>query len=351
MLTYRNGSTAVSGPFFFYAFRMRYLWIASTVIGLAIVGVVCLKALSGPLNADFTMFWKLHELAYPPPYLLFIKPFTLLPYGAAFILWVGLTGALYVFASREAKLPALGNPAAAFNGMIGQNGFLTGAIMFAGLQRLAVKPWQGGALLGLLIIKPHLAIILPVAVVAGRAWQAVPAALGSMVLLLLLSFAVFGADAYVQFFELSARYGTYVKEGAWDWNELASFYALSRWAGLPTAGAWIVHLLLAVAAATGVWFAWRQDWEAKVALTSAAALLMSPYLFTYDAVLLTLALGCLHWPGALAVAALLFIPLARVFTHQDWPNTVPVAAALAVCLIARASWPRTSWSPTAVSPA
>ena len=320
-----------------YCKAVKYFWVGAAVITTTIIGAVCLQSLAGPLNADFTMFWKLKELAYPPPYLLVIKPFTLLPYGAAFILWVTLTGALYLWASREAKLPAIANPAAAFNGMIGQNGFLTGAIMFAGLHELAAKPWRGGAILGLLIIKPHLALVLPVAVVAARAWQAIPAALGSIALLLLLSFLVFGSEAYVQFFELSAKYGTYVKDGAWNWNELASFYALGRWAGLPVALAWTVHIVVAFAAAAAVWFAWREDWEGKIALTSAAALLMSPYLFTYDAVLLTLALACLRWPGALVMMALLFIPLVRVFTDLDLPNTVPVAAVVPVLIIAQAT--------------
>ena len=78
---------------------------------------------------------------------------------------------------------------------------------------------------------------------------------------------------------------------------------------------------------------------------------MSPYLFTYDAVLLTLTLAWLRWPAALAVMALLVVPLARVFTHQDWPNTVPVAAALAVLLISQNAWQREPKSPTAASPA
>ena len=191
---------------------MKYFWLGAAVITVTIIGAVCFKSLAGPLNADFTMFWKLRELAYPPPYLLVIKPFSLLPYGAAFILWVTLTGALYLWASREAKLAALANPAAAFNGMIGQNGFLTGAIMFAGLHELAARPWRGGAILGLLIIKPHLAFALPIAVAAARAWQAIPAALGTMAFMLGISFLAFGPAAFAQFFELGATFGEFVKE-------------------------------------------------------------------------------------------------------------------------------------------
>lgn len=314
---------------------MRILWIVAAVVGIVIVGAVGVLSLSGPLpNADFTMFWRMQDLAYPPPYLLAIKPFTLLPYGVAFVTWVGLTGALYLWASRGSRLAALANPAATFNGMLGQNAFLTSAIMFAGLRELAEKPWRSGAMLGLLIIKPHLAIVLPVAVIAARAWNAIPAALGTMALLLGLSFLVFGAEAYAQFFNLGAKYGEFVRQGAWNWNELASIYALGRWLGVDVAVAWSLHAFVAVGAAVTVWLAWREDWDGKLPLTSAAALLISPYLFTYDAVLLTLALGWLRGPKALAVWTLLAIPLARVFVHQDWPNTVPLAALLAIAGIA-----------------
>ena len=218
--------------------------------------------------------------------------------------------------------------------MIGQNGFLTGAIMFAGLHELANRPWRGGAILGLLIIKPHLAAILPVAVVAARACKAIPAALGTMALLLAVSFMAFGPAAYAQFFELGTKYGEYVREGAWNWNELASVYAMGRWLGADALLAGSLHAIVAIAASFLVWLAWREDWDGNIPLTSAAALLISPYLFTYDAVLLTLALGWLRRPKALAVWALLAIPLARVFAHADWPNTVPLAAMVAVGMIA-----------------
>ena len=328
---------------------MRYVWIASAIVGVTIVAVVCIKSLSGLLpNADFNMFWKLSELAYPPPYLLVIKPFTLLPYGAAFILWTTATAALYILSSRGHRLQALANPAAAFNGLIGQNGFLTGAIMFAGLRELAARPWLSGAVLGLLIIKPHLAAILPVAVLAARAWKAIPAALGTIAVLLGISFLAFGAQAYSQFFELGTKYGQFVRVGAWNWNELASFYALARWFGLDAAAAWGLHAVIAAAAAVLVWLAWREDWDGKIPLTSAAALLISPYLFTYDAVLLTLALGRLRDLKALATWIFLAIPLARVFVHADWPNTVPLAAAFAVCAMAlEAHRDSTSLTPSA----
>ena len=119
----------------------------------------------------------------------------------------------------------------------------------------------------------------------------------------------FGPAAFAQFFELGTKYGEYVREGAWNWNELASVYAMGRWLGADAVLAGSLHAIVAIAAAFLVWLAWREDWDGKIPLTSAAALLISPYLFTYDAVLLTLALGWLRGPKALAVWALLAIPL------------------------------------------
>ena len=174
-------------------------------------------------------------------------------------------------------------------------------------------------------------MILPVAVVAARAWKAIPAAIGTIGLLFGVSFFAFGAQSFARSLEVGSNYARFLESGgAWNWNELASFYALGRWLGLPEGVAWLLHGAIAIGAMVGVWIAWRQDRRGKIPLTSAATLLISPYLFTYDAVLLTLALGWLRGPKAGVVGILLVVPLMRVFVHEDWPNTAPLAAAFAV---------------------
>jgi hypothetical protein len=179
-------------------------------------------------------------------------------------------------------------------------------------------------------------MILPFAVVGARAYRAIPAAMGTIAVLVGLSLTVFGPPAYGNFLQVSLQYGQYIREGAWDWNEIASVYALCRWLGFSASIAWGLHAIVATVTGFLVWLAWRQDWEGKIPLTSAAALLISPYLFTYDGVLITLALAWLSGWKALGVWLLLAVPLVRVFTVHDLPNTVPLAAGMAVGVIALA---------------
>ena len=109
-------------------------------IGLLIVFGYRLLGLRGyllptgqPLFGDFIAFWsagkatleghvaQLHDRVFltsvqhaaipgmrvmapwnsPPPFLFFVIPFALLPYGPAAVLWLVLTGALYLFAASK----------------------------------------------------------------------------------------------------------------------------------------------------------------------------------------------------------------------------------------------------------
>jgi hypothetical protein len=82
-----------------------------------------------------------------------------------------------------------------------------------------------------------------------------------------------------------------------------------------------------------VWRAWRHDWEAKIPILAASSLLVSPYLFTYDAVLLVAPLAWLAerrpW-WALGIAVLSALPLAQAWGLYGGPNVTPLAAALAL---------------------
>ena len=59
------------------------------------------------------------------------------------------------------------SPAISTNIGLGQNGAITAALLMGGLSLLETRPYAAGALLGLLIFKPQIAILLPVMVLAG----------------------------------------------------------------------------------------------------------------------------------------------------------------------------------------
>jgi hypothetical protein len=279
---------------------------------------------------------------YPPPFALIVAPLGGLSYGAAFTAWVVATVALYLLAARAwmPRLLALAQPSVLVNGFIGQAAFLTSALFMAGMGLIRTRPMLGGALLGMLVVKPQLALLLPLALAAGRHWRAFAGAALSSMALLIAPLPVVGLDGYAAFLKLATTFAGYVTAGRWPWHELASVYALLSYFGVPRAIAIGAHLAVAVGAAALVWRAWSGDHPGKVATLAAATLLIPPYLMTYDGLLLALPVAFLLVEGrrpdfAVAVWTLSLIPVGAVFGVYEAPNTLPVAALLALLAIER----------------
>jgi hypothetical protein len=229
---------------------------------------------------------------YPPAYLLLVAPFGLLSFPAGMIAWSLCTAAFFLFAARR-LMPrsgwlALAFPAAFATAAIGQNGFVTAGIFMAGLALLERRPFMAGLVLGCLVLKPQLALLLPLALLAGRQWRPIAGAATSVIGILLLGLAVFGAattDAWIHQLPLYGRIG---RDGLVGWSKLASVYAAGRQAGLEAGPALMLHLSVLTAAAIAVWRIWRSEARdgAKVAILSATVPLASPYIFYYDQLML-----------------------------------------------------------------
>lgn len=328
----------------------QFLLIPATLFPLLLLAA-CWTSFTRPPPIDFFSFWTgarlvldghgvaayqtqpsafgpLMPLAYPPPFLLWIAPFGLVGFGLAFALWNLLTGSLYVLAAGEPRRAALASPPAAASALVGQNGFLTAAIFMSGFRLLNRRPSIAGLILGLLVIKPQLALLVPIALIAGGRWKALAGAALSATSLTAVALSVFGIEAFQRFAGVLLRYSALLQQGRWRWNELASSYAFVRWLGAGHAIALAVHIAIALTAAATAWIAWRKDWDCKVPVLAAATLLISPYLFTYDAVLLASPLAWLvvRRPGwAMAIWCLALVPLLRNVGYLG-PNTIALAA-------------------------
>jgi hypothetical protein len=285
---------------------------------------------------------------YPPPFILAVAPFGVLPFNVAFPVWVIATGSLYFVAARRLASPrvVLAQPAVLVNGMIGQNGFLLSAVFIGGTGLLSTQPFVGGAILGLFVFKPQLGLLLPVAVVAAREWRAVAGAALSALLLLLMALLLFGITAYEGFLERAPQYARYMQENRWPWAELASPFAFLRWFGVPATAALVTHFTIALAGAVLVWRSWRESWEQRVPILAAASILVPPYIFTYDSLLLVVPIAWLVRqalrPAMLSVIWLLcLLPVARFFGLYSGPNTIAIAACISLVLLWQCR-PRTS---------
>jgi alpha-1,2-mannosyltransferase len=71
------------------------------------------------------------------------------------------------------------------NAVVGQNGFLSPALVGGALLLLPGSATVAGCLIGLLAFKPHLGILLPIVLVAGGYWRAIAAATATLGLLVL----------------------------------------------------------------------------------------------------------------------------------------------------------------------
>jgi alpha-1,2-mannosyltransferase len=234
------------------------------------------------------------ELPFPyaPAYLLLVMPLAALSFPVAMALWSLCTSAFYVFAARR-LMPrsgwlAIAFPAAFANAAIGQNGFLTAGIFMAGLSLLSSAPFAAGLLLGCLAIKPQLALLLPVALIAGRQWRAVAGAAMSSTGILLAGVAAFGPAATAAWLHQGQFIVDITSKGLMGWSKLASVYATARQIGFAPEAAIAIHLAVAAAGAAVTWRIWRSQaaQEVKVAVLAAASMLMSPYVFYYDGLVL-----------------------------------------------------------------
>ena len=347
------------------------LTVAVAALFCGIIAATCWILLTDPKPVDFLSFWAAGRMVaegagaqiydieahraversvsavgilpfpYPPPFALMLAPFGLLPFGLAFAAWVALTGGFYVWAARPWMQDriALAQPSVLVNGFIGQNAFLTSGFFLAGLHLLRTRPTMAGAVLGLLVIKPQLAVMLPVAMIAGRHWQAIAGGALSAFVVLLVGLVTLGGKFYTAFFEMLSTYTGFVTQSRWPWRELASVYALLRYFGVAAGIAMSIHVAVAAVAALMVWHSWRQDRPGKEAVLAAATLLGTPYLLTYDGVLLGLPVAWLLVTGSRTVAVMIWgsslLSVVAIAGLYELPNLLSLGAiaALVACYI------------------
>jgi hypothetical protein len=234
---------------------------------------------------------------YPPLFLFVAGILALAPYMAAFMSWVVATAALYagviakIARRKEAALFALALPASFANIYVGQNGFLTAAIVGAALLTLEKKPILAGFFLALLTYKPQFGLVFPLILLADMNWRALASAAGFAALLLALSWLAFGTPPFIAFVHyLPITANMILDNGAAGFGKMQSVFGLMRWLGISEHAAWVAHSAVATLAIGGTLIIWRRDvpYGLKAAAVATAMLTATPYLYLYDLPLLAL---------------------------------------------------------------
>lgn len=283
-----------------------YCWSAATLALQGEAGAVYdYSRLAALERANFGVNALLPWL-YPPTYLLLLLPFGLLPYHAALAVWLGATLSGYLFIIRRiAPHPrtiwlALAFPGIFMNLFYGQNGFLSGIFLGGGLLLLDRSPGAAGLLLALLTYKPHLAVLVPLALAAGRRWRALLAMVAGTAALTLAATLALGTQPWVAFIShIFTAVKTLEAGGLKIFLIMSSVSSavLLRGGGAVSAGL-LQGATMLIAASLVVWV-WRREAAPPIGYAALVLgiLLFVPYSFVYDLALLALPLAWLGWDG------------------------------------------------------
>jgi hypothetical protein len=269
-----------------------------------------------------------YHYSYPPVLLLLSLPLALIAYVPALGLWLlttwfGFYRALRLSGADGILLLSLATPALFVNALLGQNGALTAALLGGGLLLVDRRPVVAGVLLGLLAFKPHLALTLPVALIAGRRWRTLGAAAATVLLLLSASAMAFGVDCWTMYERnLSLLRTLILEDGSGVWHRMVSVFVFARRLGAGAGLAYVLQAASALLAAYFVFRSWLRDDPAhlRLAMVVVGNWLATPYLQDYDLVagafvvvwLRTAEARSPAWalPIRTAMAAILLLPLA-----------------------------------------
>lgn len=253
----------------------------------------------------------IHNFSYPPHVLLFLWPLGLMPYVPALIVWTGLTATAFVLAARpylrELPVPAVAAvilPASMVNIWAGHYGFIIGALLLSGFTWLQHKPVRAGVMFGLMTIKPHLGVLVPLVLALRGEWRAFWAAALTTFALMFASVLVFGLGPWQHWIadtlgyqqslieQMDMKMFVYPRMMPTVW---VSFRLI---ANEQIAG--ICQVLFALVAIGHVAAAARAKvsnaWLAYIVAT--ATFLVLPYAFNYDMTVISLAIAVIfgtHW--------------------------------------------------------
>lgn len=242
---------------------------------------------------------------YPPTFYLVVLPLALLPLLQSYLLFMGATLLGYLAVLRRTLvtqrlatpgswLLLLGFPAAAVNIFKGQNGLLTVALMGAVLLLLQQRrPLWAGVFVGLLTIKPQLGVLLPIALICGREWRALGAAIVTAIVFLGLGIAVLGIDSLRASLHGLPLFSVWAAQATDLLVVTPTVFSFLRLLGLPYFPALAVHGLVAAAVAVSVAWTWRKcrEFSLRAAVLVVGTLLISPYIVDYDLAWLALPLA------------------------------------------------------------
>lgn len=282
---------------------------------------------------------------YPPTNLLLVAPVGWLSYGVGWFAWWIGTGALYLAmvralsGSRWALAFGAAFPGAFVSVYCGQNGLISAALLGLGLVWSDRRPLLAGVMFGLMAYKPQLAILTPFLLAATGRWKAFASAGVTATAFVGLATAAYGLEAWEAFFRVLPHVQDVVVNRNVPVFRMPSVFVTATWLGAPREVGTALWLLTAVPIGAATVWAWRTTAPhlLKVGLAGAAVLLVTPYSWNYDLVVL-----------AIPAAALMEHARRGGVTAPGWKLTVLLIALTPFAFLKLNSATGVQWMPVAL---
>ncbi len=243
---------------------------------------------------------------YPPPFLFVAAVLANFPYVASFIAWPLVSFVPFALTMRALVgrpfgwLLAGAFPALLVNAAIGQNGFLTAALIGGTLYFLPSRPVVAGICLGLLSYKPQYGFLFPLVLIATGQWRTFLTAAVVALAMAAVSLWAFGSETWLAFFHWLPMFSqAFLSEGRAYWGKMQSLFATIRLLHGSEQMAWIAQWTLDAVVAVAMILLWRgrAAYWIKAAALATGTLLVTPYLFLYDVMVLAIPVALLARVG------------------------------------------------------
>ena len=246
------------------------------------------RAMTGDPDFSF-LIWD-----YPPPFLLFALPTSMLSYKTSLLVWTIVTFAAYLLVMGtittgwNAWWPIVGFPGVFITMLDGQNGFITLALLAGGLLLLERRPMAAGVLIGLLSYKPQFGILLPLMLAAAGYWKPFLSAAVTVVALILMTTAIFGIATWQAFIAGLPETNQWLFVKGVGFFKMQSVFGAARLWHASMTTAFILQAVASLTTLAAVWWVWRRPiaLQLKCAALVVGTLLFTPYVLDYDLVLL-----------------------------------------------------------------
>lgn len=249
------------------------------------------SALQANMSGSDTVF----GFFFPPTFQMIQSVFSLLSYKISLVAFLAATTGLLLLVCQQITgrwrwaICLILVPVSLNNAFYGQDAALMAALIGVSLFCLERGRYMlAGIAIGLLAIKPQVAVLIPLALIAAGYWRALASAVVTTLLIAGLSVFLLGVSTWEAFWAQVPLAAAALDQGPDAWAKMISVYGGLRVLGAEQMAAMAAQAAVGVIAAVCVWTAWRCTFEMAVrsAVLVGGILLTTPFAQSCDLTLL-----------------------------------------------------------------